>query len=81
MAALRNCKWSRNLLQSIGKFRTRQIGFGPGVGSFFWPGALGATWIADPQDGLMATLMIQLLGASRKQQNRSRFLDFALSSN
>jgi CubicO group peptidase (beta-lactamase class C family) len=43
--------------------RTKQIGIGPSEGSFFWPGALGSTWIADPQENLMATLMIQLRGA------------------
>lgn len=43
--------------------RTRSIGIGPGAGSFFWPGALGSTWIADPRENLMATLMIQLRGA------------------
>ncbi|NBD24887.1 serine hydrolase domain-containing protein [Paenibacillus glycinis] len=43
--------------------RTKQIGIGPGIGSFFWPGALGTTWIADPREELMATLMIQLRGA------------------
>ncbi|HLZ61826.1 MAG TPA: serine hydrolase domain-containing protein [Ktedonosporobacter sp.] len=55
--------------------RTRQIGFGPGVGSFFWPGALGSTWIADPQEGLMATLMLQLRGA-QLPQNSKIALDF-----
>ncbi len=43
--------------------RTRQIGLGPSVGSFFWPGVLGSTWIADLQENLIATLMIQLRGA------------------
>jgi CubicO group peptidase (beta-lactamase class C family) len=43
--------------------RTRQIGIGPSEGAFFWPGALGSTWIADPREELMATLMIQLRGA------------------
>lgn len=43
--------------------RTRQVGLGPSVGSFKWSGALGTTWIADPQENLMATLMIQLAGA------------------
>lgn len=43
--------------------RTKQIGIGPSEGSFFWPGALGSTWIADPREELMATLMIQLRGA------------------
>ena len=47
--------------------RTRQAGLGPGVGAFFWPGALGSTWIADPQEDLMATLMIQLRGAQLPQ--------------
>ncbi|GHO85054.1 serine hydrolase domain-containing protein [Dictyobacter formicarum] len=44
--------------------RTRRIGLGPGVGSFFWPGAFGTTWIADPQEQLMATLMPQVLGTN-----------------
>jgi CubicO group peptidase (beta-lactamase class C family) len=43
--------------------RTRQVGLGPSVGSFKWSGALGTTWIADPQEDLMATLMFQLAGA------------------
>ncbi|SFI41834.1 CubicO group peptidase, beta-lactamase class C family [Paenibacillus sp. UNC496MF] len=43
--------------------RTKQIGIGPSVGSFFWPGALGSTWIADPREALMATLLIQRSGA------------------
>jgi CubicO group peptidase (beta-lactamase class C family) len=50
--------------------RTRQIGFGPSVGSFFWSGALGSTWIADPQEDLMATLMIQLRGAQLPQNSK-----------
>lgn len=55
--------------------RTRQVGFGPSVGSFFWPGALGSTWIADPQEDLMATLMLQLRGA-QLPQNSTIALDF-----
>jgi CubicO group peptidase (beta-lactamase class C family) len=55
--------------------RTRQIGLGPSAGSFFWPGALGSTWIADPQEGLMATLMLQLRGA-QLPQNSTIALDF-----
>jgi CubicO group peptidase (beta-lactamase class C family) len=44
--------------------RTKRIGFGPSVGSFFWPGAFGTTWMADPQEHLMATLLIQVVGAN-----------------
>jgi CubicO group peptidase (beta-lactamase class C family) len=42
---------------------TRRIGLGPSVGSFFWPGALGTTWYADPQEDLVATLLLQLKDA------------------
>lgn len=55
--------------------RIRQIGIGPSVGSFFWPGALGSTWIADPKEKLMATLMIQLNGA-QLPNNSKIALDF-----
>lgn len=55
--------------------RTRAIGIGPGVGSFFWPGALGSTWIADPREDLMGTLMIQLRGA-QLPKNSKIALDF-----
>ncbi|MBB6731356.1 serine hydrolase domain-containing protein [Cohnella zeiphila] len=55
--------------------RTKQIGIGPSVGSFFWPGALGSTWIADPKEDLMATLMIQLRGA-QLPENSKIALDF-----
>ncbi|MEW9700822.1 serine hydrolase domain-containing protein [Paenibacillus sp. SI8] len=50
--------------------RTKQIGIGPSVGSFFWPGALGSTWIADPKEGLVATLMIQLRGAQLPKNSK-----------
>jgi CubicO group peptidase (beta-lactamase class C family) len=42
--------------------RTRQTGIGPSVGSFFWPGAFGTTWIADPGEQLAATLLTQVAG-------------------
>ena len=44
--------------------RTRRIGLGPSVGSFYWPGAFGTTWVADPQEDLMATLLLQTVGAN-----------------
>jgi CubicO group peptidase (beta-lactamase class C family) len=44
--------------------RTRQIGLGPSVGSFGWPGAFGTTWIADPEEDLMATLLLQVGSAN-----------------
>jgi CubicO group peptidase (beta-lactamase class C family) len=42
--------------------RTRQAAVGPSVGSFFWPGAFGTTWIADPRQQLAATLLTQVVG-------------------
>jgi CubicO group peptidase (beta-lactamase class C family) len=44
--------------------RTRRVGLGPGVGSFTWPGAFGTTWIADPQEDLVATLLLQNVSAN-----------------
>jgi CubicO group peptidase (beta-lactamase class C family) len=44
--------------------RTKRIGLGPSVGSFFWPGAFGTTWMADPQEHLMATLLLQVVSAN-----------------
>ncbi|GHO95823.1 hypothetical protein KSF_058710 [Reticulibacter mediterranei] len=44
--------------------RTRRLGLGPSVGSFSWPGAYGTTWVADPQEGLMATLLYQTVSTT-----------------
>jgi CubicO group peptidase (beta-lactamase class C family) len=44
--------------------RTRQVGLGPSVSSFGWPGAFGTTWIADPKEDLMATLLLQVGSAN-----------------
>ena len=44
--------------------RTKRIGLGPSVGSFFWPGAFGTTLMADPQEHLMATLLLQVVSAN-----------------
>lgn len=44
--------------------RTSRVGWGPNVGSFFWPGAFGTTWTADPSEGLMMTLLVQLVSAN-----------------
>jgi CubicO group peptidase (beta-lactamase class C family) len=44
--------------------RTRRIGLGPSVGSFGWPGAFGTTWIADPHEDLVATLLLQVGSAN-----------------
>ena len=43
--------------------KTRQIGLGPSVGTFSWPGGLGTAWYADPQEDLMATIMLQFQNA------------------
>jgi len=42
--------------------KTRRLGFGPNVGSFYWQGAFGTSWVADPEEGIMATLMLQAIG-------------------
>lgn len=39
--------------------RTKQIGLGPSVGSLSWPGAFGTLFLVDPQEHLMATLLLQ----------------------
>ncbi|HEX7665459.1 MAG TPA: serine hydrolase domain-containing protein, partial [Polyangiaceae bacterium] len=39
--------------------RTSRVGFGPSVGSVFWPGAFGTTWNADRQERLATTLLVQ----------------------
>jgi CubicO group peptidase (beta-lactamase class C family) len=44
--------------------RTRRTGLGPDVGSFFWPGAFGTTWMADPQEDLVATLLLQTVSTN-----------------
>jgi CubicO group peptidase (beta-lactamase class C family) len=44
--------------------RTGRIGLGPSVGSFYWPGAFGTTWIADPREDLMAVLLPQVASAN-----------------
>jgi CubicO group peptidase (beta-lactamase class C family) len=44
--------------------RTKRIGLGPSMGSFFWPGAFGTTWMADPQEHLMTTLLFQVVGTN-----------------
>jgi CubicO group peptidase (beta-lactamase class C family) len=44
--------------------RTRRIGLGPSVGSLSWPGAFGTLFLADPQEDLMATLLLQVASAN-----------------
>src|SRR5258708_6710893 len=43
--------------------RTRQVGLGPSVGTFSWPGGLGTAWYADPQEDLVAIILLQLQNA------------------
>lgn len=59
----RSLKWTNQGFGYGVQIRARQVGLGPSAGSFFWPGALGTTWLADPQEDLVATLMFQLSGA------------------
>lgn len=54
---------NRGFGYSIG-VRTKRIGLGPSVGSLFWPGAFGTTWVADPQEQLMATLLFEIVGTN-----------------
>jgi CubicO group peptidase (beta-lactamase class C family) len=39
--------------------KTRQIGLGPSAGTFSWPGAWGTAWYADPQEDLVAIILLQ----------------------
>jgi CubicO group peptidase (beta-lactamase class C family) len=32
--------------------------------AFFWPGAFGTTWMADPQKHLMAIILLLVAGAN-----------------
>ena len=43
--------------------RTSPGGLGQSAGSFFWPGAFGTAWYADPQEDLVAIMLLQLNGA------------------
>lgn len=52
--------------------QTRPLEPGPGVGTFSWPGALGTAWYADPQNDLIAILMIQLVDAVRGAKWRNK---------
>jgi CubicO group peptidase (beta-lactamase class C family) len=52
--------------------RTRRTGLGPSVGSFFWPGAFGTTWVADPQEHLMATLRFRSWAPIRTIQQSAK---------
>jgi CubicO group peptidase (beta-lactamase class C family) len=44
--------------------RTGRVGLGPSVGSLFWPGAFGTTWLADPSEELATTLLVQLVSTN-----------------
>ncbi|MFI1919789.1 serine hydrolase domain-containing protein [Nocardia sp. NPDC020380] len=39
--------------------RTRRTGIGPGAGTLSWPGGLGTSWFADPQEDLVGLLFVQ----------------------
>lgn len=39
--------------------RVNRVGFGPSVGTLSWPGAFGTTWLADPSEDLLLTLLVQ----------------------
>jgi CubicO group peptidase (beta-lactamase class C family) len=60
----RSAMWSNRGFGYGVAVRTRRVGLGPNVGSFFWPGAFGTTWVADPQEGLMATFLQQTVSAN-----------------
>ena len=44
---------------------TEQLGAGPSVGSFWWHGATGVQWTADPQEDLIFLRFIQRTGVPR----------------
>jgi CubicO group peptidase (beta-lactamase class C family) len=45
------------------QIQTRQTGLGPSVGTFSWPGGLGTAWYADPQEDLVAIILLQYQNA------------------
>ena len=44
--------------------QTKRVGLGPSVGSYWWGGATGVSWIADPKEDLIYLRMIQKLNGS-----------------
>jgi CubicO group peptidase (beta-lactamase class C family) len=45
------------------EMRTKQVGLGPSVGTFSWAGAFGTAWYVDPQEDMIAILLLQLQNA------------------
>jgi CubicO group peptidase (beta-lactamase class C family) len=44
--------------------QTKRLGLGPSAGSYWWAGATGVSWIADPKEDLIYLRMIQKLKGS-----------------
>ena len=44
--------------------QTKRAGLGPSVGSYWWAGATGVSWIVDPREDLIYLRMIQKLNGS-----------------
>ena len=44
--------------------QTKRVGLGPSVGSYWWAGATGVSWIADPEEDLIYLRMIQKMNGS-----------------
>ena len=44
----------------------RQSQIGPSAGSFYWGGAYGTHWLADPQENMVVVLMIQKMNTPLK---------------
>ncbi len=43
--------------------QTRQTGYGPSVGSYWWQGATGVAWTADPKEEMIYVRLIQRMGS------------------
>jgi CubicO group peptidase (beta-lactamase class C family) len=44
--------------------QTKRVGLGPSVGSYWWNGATGVAWTADPKEDLIYLRMIQKMGGA-----------------
>jgi CubicO group peptidase (beta-lactamase class C family) len=58
-----NEMWARRGFGYGVQVLTKQTGSGPSVGSISWPGGLGTAWYVDPQEDLVAIILLQFQNA------------------
>ena len=44
--------------------QTKRVGIGPSVGSYWWNGATGVSWIADPKEDMIYLRLIQKMNGA-----------------